>query len=52
MSLTLILNIVIFNCWEINFMGPFPSSGEYLYILIAIDYVFEQVEAIACKTND
>ena len=33
-------------------MGPFPSSFENLYILLAVDYVFKWVEAITCPKND
>ena len=33
-------------------MGPFPSSFENLYILLAMDYVSRLVEAIACPIND
>ena len=33
-------------------MGPFPSSFENLYILLAVDYVSKWVEAIACSRND
>ena len=33
-------------------MGPFPSSFENLYILLAVDYVSKWVEAIACPRND
>ncbi|RDX89977.1 Pro-Pol polyprotein, partial [Mucuna pruriens] len=36
----------------INFMGPFPVSNDYSYILLAVDYVLRWVEAIATKTND
>ena len=38
--------------WGIDFMGPFPSSGPYKYILVAVDYVSKWVEAVATKTND
>ncbi|CAN6685993.1 unnamed protein product [Malus baccata var. baccata] len=34
----------------LDFMGPFPSSHGNLYILVAIDYVFKWVEAIASPT--
>ncbi|RDY13058.1 Gypsy retrotransposon integrase-like protein 1, partial [Mucuna pruriens] len=38
--------------WGIDFMGPFPISNGYSYILLTIDYVSRWVEAIATKTND
>ena len=52
MPLTPIFHIEIFDCWGIDFMGHFPSSFLYLYILVAIDYVSKWVEAISCKNND
>ena len=51
MPLTLILIIEIFDCWGLAFMGPFPPSCGYLYILLAVDYVFKWVEAIPTRTN-
>lgn len=33
-------------------MGPFPSSFNNLFILLAVDYVSKWVEAIPTKTND
>ncbi|GKB77243.1 reverse transcriptase domain-containing protein [Tanacetum coccineum] len=36
----------------INFMGPFPSSRGYKYILVAVDYLSKWVEAKALPTND
>ncbi|CAN6462293.1 unnamed protein product [Victoria cruziana] len=33
-------------------MGPFPPSFGYLYILVAVDYVSNWVEAVATRTND
>ncbi|GJU24032.1 reverse transcriptase domain-containing protein [Tanacetum coccineum] len=42
----------IFDVWGINFMGPFPSSRENKYILVAVDYLSKWVEAKALPTND
>ena len=52
MPLTPILIIEIFDCWGLDFMGPFPPSCGYLYILLAVDYVSKWVEAIQMRTND
>lgn len=52
MPLNPILIIEIFDCWGIDFMGPFPASFGYLYILAAVDYVSKWIEAVPCKTND
>ncbi|XP_073046163.1 uncharacterized protein [Primulina eburnea] len=35
-----------------DFMGPFPPSSGYSYILLAVDFVSKWVEAIATSTND
>ncbi|KAM1255941.1 hypothetical protein ACFX2G_030716 [Malus domestica] len=47
-----ILNVEIFDVWGIDFMGPFPSSYGFMYILLAVDYVSKWVEAKATRTND
>ena len=52
MPLTPILIIEIFDYWVIDFMGPFPPSCGYLYILLVVDYVSKWVEAIPTRTND
>ncbi|BBN70425.1 hypothetical protein Prudu_1472S000500, partial [Prunus dulcis] len=52
MPLTNILIIDIFDVWGIDFMGPFPTSYGFEYILVAVDYVSKWVEAIATRTND
>src|SRR3954466_4860032 len=36
----------------IDFMGPFPPSSGYVYILLAVDYMSKWVEAIPTRTND
>ena len=52
MPLNPILVIEIFDCWGIDFMGPFPSSFGFVYILVAIDYVSKWIEAIPSRNND
>ncbi|XP_076902013.1 uncharacterized protein LOC143556625 [Bidens hawaiensis] len=52
MPLQPILVVDIFDVWGIEFLGPFPNSCGYLYILVAVDYVSKWVEAIATRTND
>ncbi|XP_059434389.1 uncharacterized protein LOC132167433, partial [Corylus avellana] len=52
MPLSPILIVEIFDVWGIDFMGPFPNSFGYLYILVVVDYVSKWVKAVACKTND
>ncbi|XP_027166325.1 uncharacterized protein LOC113766318 [Coffea eugenioides] len=52
MPLTTFLEVELFDIWGIDFMGPFPSSFNNKYILVAVDYVSKWVEAIASPTND
>ena len=52
MPLTPILIIENFDCWGLDFMGPFPPSFGHLYILLAIYYVSKWVEAFPTRTND
>ncbi|RDX80611.1 gag-pol, partial [Mucuna pruriens] len=47
-----ILFYEVFDVWGIDFMGPFPVSNGYSYILLAVDYVSRWVEAIPTRTND
>ncbi|XP_028223537.1 uncharacterized protein LOC114405046 [Glycine soja] len=42
----------VFDVWGIDFMGPFPVSFGYVYILLAVDYVSKWVEAKPTRTND
>ncbi|XP_074305170.1 uncharacterized protein LOC141640182 [Silene latifolia] len=46
------LYLEIFDVWGIDFMGPFPNSYGYIYILLAVDYVSKWVEAIPTKCDD
>ncbi|BBN70524.1 hypothetical protein Prudu_1493S001300 [Prunus dulcis] len=46
-----ILIVELFDVWDIDFMGLFPSSNGNQYILVAVEYVSKWVEAIAAPTN-
>ena len=52
MPLKGILEVELFDVWGIDFMGPFPSSLGYKYILVMVDYVSKWVEAMPTLTND
>ena len=52
MPLNPILVVELFDCWGIDFMGPFSSSFGYIYIFMAVEYVSKWVEEILCKSND
>ena len=52
MSLNPILIVHLFYVWGIDFMGPFPMSFGYTYILVGVDYVSKWVEVVPCKYND
>ncbi|GKA20557.1 reverse transcriptase domain-containing protein [Tanacetum coccineum] len=43
---------VVYVPWGIDFMGPFHSSRNNKYILVAVDYVSKWVEVEALPTND
>jgi hypothetical protein len=40
--------VEIFDVWGIDFMGPFPTSEQCEYILVAVDYMSKWVEALPC----
>ncbi|XP_012458287.1 uncharacterized protein LOC105779082 [Gossypium raimondii] len=42
----------IFDVWGIDFIGPFPSSFGYLYILVCVDYLLKWVEAFPTRIDD
>ena len=52
MPMNPILVCDIFDVWGIDFMGPFPTSFGFEYILVAVDYISKWVEAEATRTND
>ena len=47
-----ILPVELFDIWGIDFMGPFPTSHGYSYILVAVEYTSKWVEAIATRSSD
>ncbi|XP_028799346.1 uncharacterized protein K02A2.6-like [Neltuma alba] len=47
-----ILFCEIFDAWGVDFMGPFPPSHGYTYILLAVDYLSRWVEAIPTRKDD
>ena len=52
MPLTNNLVVELFDVWGIDFMGPFPKSFGYEYILVAVEYLSKWVEAIPTRSND
>ena len=52
MPLQNILEVELLDVWGIDFMGPFPSSYNNKYILLAVDYISKWIEAIAMPPND
>lgn len=42
----------IFDMWGIDFMGHFPTSFGFAYILLVIDYVLKYMKAKATRTDD
>jgi hypothetical protein len=52
MPLTTNLQIELFDVWGIDYMGPFPKSRKFKYILVVVDYVSKWVEARPCRTVD
>ena len=52
MPLQNIMEVEVFNCWGIDFVGPFPSSFGNEYILVVVDYMSKWVEAVATPHND
>lgn len=47
MSLTYISEVKLFDVCGMDFMGPFPPSNGYLFILVAVDYMSRWFEAIS-----
>ena len=52
MPLNPILVVELFDVWGIDFMGPFPTSFGYAYILVGVDYMSKWVESVPCRAAD
>ena len=52
MPLQNIIEVEVFYCWGIDFMGPFLLSVGNEYILVVVDYVSKWVEAVPTPRND
>ena len=52
MPLQPILVVDIFDVWGIDFIGPFPPSNGFEYILVSVDYVSKWIEAVATRRCD
>ena len=52
MPLQNIMEVEVFYCWGIDFVGSFPSSAGNEYILVVVDYVPKWVEDVATPQND
>ena len=52
LPLNIILVVDLFDVWGIDFMGSFPASFGYVYILVGVDYVSKWVEAVPCRAAD
>ncbi len=52
MTMNFIISCKIFDLWGMDFMGPFPSSFGYKYIILAVDYISKWIEAKAVRNDD
>lgn len=52
MPLDNILEVEIFDVWVIDFMGPFPSSFNNKFILVAVDYISKWVKLLPSLAID
>ena len=46
------MEVEVFDCWGIDFVGHLPLSLGNEYILVAVDYVSKWVEVVAAPKND
>ena len=52
MPLNPILVVELFEVYGIDFMGPFPTSFGYTYIIVRVNYVSKWVQAVPCRAAD
>ena len=46
------LEVEVFYCWDIDFVGPFLASCANEYILVEVDYVSKWVEVVTSQKDD
>ena len=47
-----ILGVDLFDVWGIDFIGPFPASFIYVYILVGVEYMSKWVQSVPCRAAD
>ena len=52
MPLQSIIEVKVFDCWGIDFVGPLPPSYGNEYILVVVDYASKWVEAVAAPNSE
>ena len=52
MPLQNIIEVEVFDCWGIDFVGPLPPSYGNEYILVVVDCVSKWDEVVAAPKND
>jgi len=52
MPLHIVYVYEIFYAWVVDFVGRFPPSFGFTYILMLVDYVSKWIEAMAARADD
>jgi len=52
MLLSPVFVVEIFDVRGLDFMGHFPPSFGFKYILVSVDHISKWIEGVATRTND